>query len=383
MKMWKILGLLLTSVMLGLVGRTTMIDAEEALSRVTIVSPAGQLDAQYQVFDVGEEETLESLQGRSKEVLEKAYPFVATTSSPEAGRQIVSVGKGNYYILALSADKQQIRQTIAPMVVRVTDVHQNHLLYAKPHHPTGDGELFKYELKKGAKSPLSGVVFTLYNQDGQAVRVKGGRATLDADGITELETDAAGLIHIAGLVEGTYTFKETKALPGYRLTQREFVLTIKAGRTSKVEVENIPTEEGGIRFRKIAPEKKSLRGAVFDVLDRKKQVIGRVISGEDGYFEVTGLSYGEYFLKEVEAPIVDGVSYQLLERAVPFAITATSYTDGTILEIVNQPTPPFPGLPPLLPRTGEEMMSWLACIGGVIVAVVWFTRRKTQNDEKK
>ncbi|MGT2799813.1 SpaA isopeptide-forming pilin-related protein [Streptococcus marmotae] len=399
MKIRKLFALLMTSLTLGLVSFIRPVHADDQQVGVTIISPVGQQDVRYQLFQIADKGQIEKVKTLSKDVLEKTYPFVETRASGELGKQIVTVGLGTYYVVAVSSSTNQLVSTIAPFLLGVTDVGKDHVIYAKPYHPTGDVQLFKYEWKDGGKSPLAGVVFTLYDANHQPVRVKHGQATLDADGVHELETDRNGRLSISGLAEGDYYFKEVRALPGYQLLQQDYAVTIKQGNVAHIEVENKPTDKGGKRFRKVNEEKAVLKGAVFTVLDSKKNTLFQVTSDENGYFEVTNLPYGDYFLREEKAPVVDGVEYALLSQEIRFSVTATSYMDGTILEIINKPlastppspptdpklTPPSSNLPPIirqfLPHTGEAV-SIMGMIGLLAIGLVLIVKKKRKTDDQ-
>ena len=57
----------------------------------------------------------------------------------------------------------------------------------------------------------------------------------------------------------------------------------------------------------------------------------KFISGADGSFEVTGLEYGDYMLREIKAPN----GFQKLTDDVDFEITKDSYNNATALPIAN------------------------------------------------
>lgn len=388
MKIKQLLGLLMTCLTLGLLSVIKPVYADDQGVSVTIISPVGQQEVRYQLFKIDDGGQLDTIKNLSKEALEKRYSFVKTRATGEAGKNVAEVGLGTYYVVGISSNTNRLVPTIVPILLDVTDLRQDHIVYTKSHQPTGNVELFKYEWKDGKKVPLAGVVFTLFDQNRQPVRVKQGQATLDADGIYELVTDKDGRITVSGLAEGTYYFREIKALSGYRLPNQEYTVTVKQDSVARIEIENTPTDEGGKRFRKVNEEKKSLHGAVFTVLDSKKNPLFQVTSDKDGYFEVNHLPYGDYFLKETTAPVVDGVTYALLTQEISFTISATSYTDGTVFEIINKPLtsiPPTPDIPKIikqiLPRTGE-VGSVLGVVGLLVIGVAFIIKKKSSVNDK-
>lgn len=114
--------------------------------------------------------------------------------------------------------------------------------------------------------------------------------------------------------------------------------------------------KNGIRFKKIADDKKKtpLKGAVFKVtykvngFDKTVQRNGKdyiVTSGDDGFFCVEDLEYGDYYLWEVKSP----EGYRSLKNMIKFTIDANSDSDAEVIEIVNNkeeektPGPPTGG----------------------------------------
>ena len=50
------------------------------------------------------------------------------------------------------------------------------------------------------------------------------------------------------------------------------------------------------------------------------------VSDGDGYFEIKGLAYGNYYLKETKAPEVNGVQYEFLMMIMNSQLTLTAIT---------------------------------------------------------
>ncbi|MEW4355206.1 SpaA isopeptide-forming pilin-related protein [Streptococcus pneumoniae] len=390
MKIWKVLGVVFTILSLGLMPSTQTVEADGKVA-VTIVNPKDYPDITYSIFKVADTEKLEDLQKESLDSLKQKYPQFEVTKASEVGQRKIELGLGLYYAVALRESDKQPVEEISPFLIQIADLSKDITIYPKVHELTGGIKLFKYEIKDGKKIPLAGVTFTLYDSHHQPVRVKSGQATLDADGVIELVTDEAGEITVQGLVAGTYYFKEIKGLPGYTLPKTTYPVTVEKKAIATIEVENERTDKGGARFRKVNPDQVGLPGAVFEVLDANKQFLFQVKSDENGYFEVTNLPYGTYYLREKEAPVLNGVHYVRLDQDIAFTITAESYTDGTIMNIVNKPVPPVPptpNIPPfptivktILPHTGE-IVSGLTIVGLIGVAFVFLAKKKSRKDEK-
>lgn len=103
---------------------------------------------------------------------------------------------------------------------------------------------------------------------------------------------------------------------------------------------------GGKPFMKLDNAGNPLAGAIFVIHDGNgkylqddhswgaKDTAKDFESLVDGTFEVKGLAYGDYYLEETKAPVVDGVQYRLLDNDVMFTVDAGSYyTDPTIIEL--------------------------------------------------
>ncbi|WP_333564842.1 SpaH/EbpB family LPXTG-anchored major pilin [Streptococcus parasuis] len=158
--------------------------------------------------------------------------------------------------------------------------------------------------------------------------------------------------------------------------------------TPLVDRENVQT--GGFRFIKRAAEGKQnpLAKATFviknptddTVLTYKEgkyqfekvatnaSGVVRLTSGDDGYFEIRGLRYGEYLVTEIRAPS----GYVLQDKPTAFSVGVSTYFQGPVLSIVNVKKPKI-----RLPETGTVATS-TAFVGLLIMAssLVMIRRRK-------
>ena len=137
--------------------------------------------------------------------------------------------------------------------------------------------------------PLAGATFDVMDADGTIIQ-KG------------LVTDASGLIEVNDLTPGDYVFVETKAPAGYMLDETKHVVTFKAGDVSHaLTVEN--TRIKSLRIQKVDDTtKKPLKGATFDVMNEKGQIVATVTTDASGEASVTNLALGTYTVVETKAP---------------------------------------------------------------------------------
>lgn len=257
----------------------------------------------------------------------------------------------------------------------------------------GHGKLMKYGLideEDTSQTPLEGVKFHLFNDtdiNGQyPLQFKGNYefSSDNLDNTTEiLTTDSSGIIYIKNLPAGHYYFKEIQTIPPYELNQEPLYISILPDETTTVTMDNYISNEGGYKFRKISNGASAvpLKGAVFKVLDQdsepliidNKEVL--LTSNSDGLFEITNLALGTYYLEEIEAPIVNGVAYQLLDKLIEFTVTGSSY-ETKRMEIIN-----IPKGETTIPPTGDILI--FVILGGavllILLGILIYSRSNAEN----
>lgn len=156
------------------------------------------------------------------------------------------------------------------------------------------------------------------------------------------------------------------------------------------ETGKVPVYTGGAKFiKEDSKTKNPLAGAQFVLLNNKGEYFngwsidekgnnsvqwvttqptegpGILESKEDGTFEIFGLPYGNYQLKEIKAP----ADYNLLTKTIDFEITETTY-NGSLIGIQNKKKSnlPLTGSVELIVLT----ISGLALIG---LASIYFVKR--------
>lgn len=173
---------------------------------------------------------------------------------------------------------------------------------------------------RGNHYSLSGAKYGLYPtaEDAQA----------NKNSIGVLETNEDGTSNTIGSLEAkTYYVKEISAPLGYKLDTQIYPMTLYAGQTETVTVQDVPML-GEILIHKTDENKTALKGAEFSVYnhsgssiwfdqnaDGKAQsneiiadgaLVTKVVSDDSGECSIKNLSFGEYQIQETKFP--DGYS---------------------------------------------------------------------------
>ncbi|MHB0803501.1 SpaA isopeptide-forming pilin-related protein, partial [Bacillus thuringiensis] len=168
---------------------------------------------------------------------------------------------------------------------------------------TGQFEIVKVDANDKTKL-LSGAEFEVY-KDGKKV--------------AELKTDESGKVMSPKLPLGEYTVKETKAPAGYKLSNKEWKVTIQNEKeVVKVEAENEKIL-GSLQIIKMddKDQTKRLAGAEFTLKDAKGNVVKEgITTDKSGTVKVDGLVPGEYTLEETKAPEGYGLTKQIIHVTV-------------------------------------------------------------------
>ena len=184
----------------------------------------------------------------------------------------------------------------------------------------GSIEVLKVDAE--TKQPLGGVVYRLFNADGNKV----------ADGTT----DATGKVTFSGLRLGKYVYQEISTVDGYVLdeTKYDFSMTT-ANLNIKVTRENV-LAKGSITVRKVDATGAPLAGAELLLetsTDGKTWTeVGRVTTDNTGVAEWKNLKIGtQYRVTETKAP----AGYTLLTEPLFTGVLDSSDRDVTITACNN------------------------------------------------
>lgn len=351
--------------------------------------------------------------------LNTTYPNLVSSGETDSEGKVTiqNLEDGLYYVREKETGKGTIVPFLVPLPLQTEKGPETNVtVYPKklkpdtppppPETPPGEIELTKTDLRGKA---LEGAYFRLFQKTTSGlvevplVQQKDGYR-YDLGGRTDLDLVSGknGKIRVNNLPAGEYVLKEVKAPIGYTAKQTETTVHVDEGKTARLTVTNKPNDTGGFRFQKISADGKKtpLAGAKFAVYVKTAKGWEQVkrdgkalilTSGADGFFELTGVPFGEYALYEIATP----KGYVFNDRHIYFTVDATSYDVGKFIPIENKKTPPPPpDKPPVNPpenpperppkppvQTGDPGMTPFILLGGAAFIGVLLIGRKKRNKE--
>ena len=236
--------------------------------------------------------------------------------------------------------------------------------------PTGNADLEKNFIdffgneETNVADKLKAVKFNLVMKNGDSdlfIKAIGSdgkytfSSTVSQANATDMTLDADGNIHVSGLPQGSYYWKETTTANGYALKTKTDV-TVEADKTSKTVVDNQRTsvDKGELVIYKTDESgKKYLSGAKFEItaaedivvsggitIRKKGDIIDTVTTDENGKAVITKDIYQgySYTVTEIEAP--KGYSLNSEPQTVKIATDTADF--GSEVSVKNSPwTTPF------------------------------------------
>ncbi len=229
--------------------------------------------------------------------------------------------------------------------------------------PTGNADLEKNFIdffgneETNVADKLKAVKFNLVMKNGDSnlfIKATGSdgkytfSSTVSQANATDMTLDADGNIHVSGLPQGSYYWKETTTANGYALKTKTDV-TVEADKTSKTVVDNQRTsvDKGELVIYKTDESgKKYLSGAKFEItaaedivvsggitIRKKGDIIDTVTTDENGKAVITKDIYQgySYTVTEIEAP--KGYSLNSEPQTVKIATDTADF--GTKVSVKN------------------------------------------------
>jgi len=208
--------------------------------------------------------------------------------------------------------------------------------------------------------PLAGAEFGLYNSDGVMVQ--------------SAVSQNNGIVSFTQVTLGTYTIREIKAPDGYIPSTREVTAVIEDD-GDFIDGGTFVNDAiyGSIRIVKTTEDKTTpLSGARLALYKKgETTVIAEGVSGADGIVTFDNIPYGDYVIRETQAP----EGYDLSSEE----ITVTVKENGVTVEagnFINMPTTESP-------KTGDDIMLYFVlafgCMTGIAVVYVINKRIKKIN----
>ncbi|WP_042995954.1 MSCRAMM family protein, partial [Bacillus thuringiensis] len=257
------------------------------------------------------------LPGAKFDVIDKDGKVVETIVTDDKGEALSKqLPVGSYTLKEVEAPKgYELSSSSVSVDVEANKVVTVDVVNKKiPEKVTGQFEVVKVDANDKTKL-LSGAEFEVY-KDGKRV--------------AELKTDESGKVMSPKLPLGEYTVKETKAPAGYKLSDKEWKVTIQNEKeVVKVEAENEKIL-GSLQIIKMddKDQTKRLAGAEFTLKDVKGNVVKEgITTDKSGTVKVDGLVPGEYTLEETKAP----EGYKALEVTIEVNVVANEVVKQDVL----------------------------------------------------
>ncbi|EJS05000.1 SpaA isopeptide-forming pilin-related protein, partial [Bacillus cereus] len=253
------------------------------------------------------------LPGAKFDVIDKDGKVVETIVTDDKGEALSKrLPVGSYTLKEVEAPKgYELSSSSVSIDVEANKVLTVDVVNKKiPEKVTGQFEIVKVDAEDKTKV-LSDAEFEVY-KDGKKV--------------AELKTDESGKVMSPKLPLGEYTVKETKAPAGYKLSNKEWKVTIQNEKeVVKVEAENEKIL-GSLQIIKMddKDQTKRLAGAEFTLKDAKGNVVKEGITTDKaGTVKVDGLVPGEYTLEETKAP----EGYELTKQIIHVTVDGEKVID--------------------------------------------------------
>lgn len=226
------------------------------------------------------------LSGVEFQIINKNGTIVETIISDENGEALSSrlpIGEYRIKEVSLGTNSEYIMNDQEQTIIVEED--KIHNIKFENEHKKGNLKIIKYD-KDNNEIPIQGVEFEVTDEENNKYNL-----ITDENGQAELKNIRTGLISV----------KEIATNEIYELSKDTYFAEIKWNETYEMRIENEKIK-GQIEISKIDEEDKEwkIEGAIFEVLDDKKNVLETIITDKQGIAKTSRLPIGEYYLKEVK-----------------------------------------------------------------------------------
>lgn len=183
-----------------------------------------------------------------------------------------------------------------------------------------EGSVKVIKTDEETKRPLTGVKFALYDDKDKM--------------ISKAETDENGKLEFKHVKCGKYYVQEFETVEGYILDKSKHQVEITDN--EQVETLNITNTPilGSIIINKVDSEsKRALSDAYFEIRNSSDEIVDKGITNSEGVLEFNNLRYGDYYIKETQAPN----GYKLNEKE--FHVSIKENNSKIKQEVANEPLP--------------------------------------------
>lgn len=232
--------------------------------------------AQFQIWHTGASSSTSVAAGTPAGVL------VGTYTTDINGVINVVLPAGTYEILETKAPEGYKLDNHKQDIV-VKDGQQTSVTFTNTPLPQGKIRIVKTDAK--IDEPIQGVEFEIRKENGELIATE--------------KTDKQGEIIVAGLEEGIYYVKETKAKEGYKPSKESYKAVVTKYGTTKLNIENEPL--CGLRLKKIdSITGEGIYGVEFALYDKNGKIVGNYFTDNKGVIDFEDeLPEGRYTIKEI------------------------------------------------------------------------------------
>ena len=306
----------------------------------------------------------------------------------------VSDNEGLINITALEPGDYELRETQAPngYIMNTKPIDFTIASKAVEQKVQDLGEFTNYQ---------QGIRLVKQNQDGQPLKDAEfqlqSREGNPVPNSSKLTSNSEGEIELKNLAPGDYQLVETKAPKGYIRDTKPLEFTIdgqQSGQPKVLDLGKWTNYQGQVRLTKVNGSGEKLKGAVFQLLDDKQEILELALdTNTQGEINLDSLASGTYYFKELIAPNGYQKTDQLYKVVVPAKTEGKPKLVETTVTNEKVPSPKTPTSPhgtngsnwinrltgKQYPQTNDQNSPILWLIGILIVAGAgigfWLKRR--------
>ena len=137
------------------------------------------------------------------------------------------------------------------------------------------------------------------------------------------KTDSDGIVVFENLPIGDYYIDQIDKLSGYLMYDELEKITVEYGDTASLVIKNA-LKEGKLKVKSVGEDGITpIKGIIYEILDRDKNVIQKLISDENGIILSKYLREGNYYFREVKGPSTVYID----DEEHPFEIEGSNVTE--------------------------------------------------------